>query len=214
MHNLAETLLILILLADLGLLVSMNLRNGIRLAALQGVLFGLFLLSVSDGPPSLRLWLIALAGMGLKGVVFPILLRRAIREAGIPREMEPFVGPVPSVLSGVLLLAVSLRLGAALTPALGAAQPLAVPASLMTLFTGLFLIVSRRKALTQALGYIVLENGIAVFGAAGVAEVPALVELGILLDAFVAVFVMGVAIHHINREFDHIEADRLSSLKG
>lgn len=214
MHVSAETLLILILLADLGLLASLNLANGIRLVALQGILLGVFILFMSDGPPSLRLWLIAGAGIALKGIVFPLLLHRAVREAGVPREIEPFIGPVPSVLAGVLLLAASLRLGAALTPELGLDQPLAVPASLMTLFTGLFLIISRRTALTQALGYIVLENGIAVFGAAGVAEVPALVEFGLLLDAFVAVFVMGVAIHHINREFDHIGADRLESLKG
>ena len=89
------------------------------------------------------------------------------------------------------------------------------PAALFTILVGLFLIVSRRKALNQVLGYLVLENGIYAFGVApGAASVPLLVELGVLLDVFVAVFVMGIAIYHINREFDHIDADQLDRLKG
>jgi len=68
--------------------------------------------------------------------------------------------------------------------------------------------------LTQVLGYLVLENGIYVFGASIATIQPVLVELGILLDAFVAVFVMGIAIYHINREFEHTDVDRLNRLKG
>jgi hydrogenase-4 component E len=58
-----------------------------------------------------------------------------------------------------------------------------------------------------------LENGIFIFGLALVEEIPFAVELGILLDVLVGVFVMGIAIHHINREFDHIDTDLLSTLK-
>jgi hydrogenase-4 component E len=60
----------------------------------------------------------------------------------------------------------------------------------------------------------VFENGIYMFGVFTAGEIPFLVEFGVLLDVCVAVFVMGIAIHHINREFDHIDADQLSSLKG
>jgi hydrogenase-4 component E len=66
----------------------------------------------------------------------------------------------------------------------------------------------------QVLGFLVMENGIYTFGVGIVAEMPFLVELGVLLDAFVAVFVMGIAVYHINREFDHIETNRLDRLKG
>ena len=78
---------------------------------------------------------------------------------------------------------------------------------------GLFLIVSRKTALMQVVGYLVLENGIYIFGMALAQEEPLLVEMGILLDVFVAVFVMGIAIFHISREFDHIDVDQLTSLK-
>ena len=112
------------------------------------------------------------------------------------------------------ILGVSLWLGSKLSVKGLAELPLAAPAAFMTLFTGLFLVVARKKALTQCLGYIVLENGISAFGVATVAEIPALVELGLLLDAFVAVFVMGIAMYHINREFDHMDAHQLDTLKG
>ena len=95
-----------------------------------------------------------------------------------------------------------------------ATSPLIVPVVLFTIMSGLFLIVSRKKALTQVLGYLVLENGIYAFGVALVDQQPMLVELGILLDIFVAGFVMGIAIFHINREFDHIDTDKLSGLRS
>jgi hydrogenase-4 component E len=91
--------------------------------------------------------------------------------------------------------------------------PLLVPAAMFTALTGLFVIVGRRSAIVQALGYLAMENGIAAFGMAIAEQEPLLVEMGTLLDAFVAVFVMGITIFHINREFDSIDAVRLSTLK-
>ena len=81
------------------------------------------------------------------------------------------------------------------------------------ILSGLLVLVTRRIALGQVLGYIALENGIALFGLAVAEQQPLLVELGILLDVFVGVFVMGIAIAHINREFDHIEVDQLAALR-
>jgi hydrogenase-4 component E len=76
------------------------------------------------------------------------------------------------------------------------------------------LTVTRRKTLTQCIGYIVFENGIYIFGMAVAGEIPLLVELGLLLDACVAVLVMGIAIYRISREFDHMDADKLRTLRG
>ena len=72
--------------------------------------------------------------------------------------------------------------------------------------------MSRRKALTQALGFLIFENGITAFGAGMMLEYGLLVELGILLDVFVLVFIMGIAVFRISREFQHIDSDRLNKL--
>jgi hydrogenase-4 component E len=88
-----------------------------------------------------------------------------------------------------------------------------LPCALFTTLTGLMMIVSRKNALTQVAGYLVMENGVYAFGAALAVEEPLLVEMGVLLDVFVAVFVMGITVYQISREFDHIDTDRLSELK-
>ena len=100
-----------------------------------------------------------------------------------------------------------------LPPAVPVVSRLALPVAVATLLSGLFVIVTRRQALMQVLGYLVLENGIFVFGLALAHEEPLLVEMGILLDIFVAVFVMGIAVFHISREFEHIDVEKLSELR-
>ncbi|HEX2970775.1 MAG TPA: NADH-quinone oxidoreductase subunit K [Tepidisphaeraceae bacterium] len=73
--------------------------------------------------------------------------------------------------------------------------------------------ISRTKAITQVIGYLVLENGIFLFGLTLVRQMPILVELGILLDVFVGVFVMAIVVYHIRRTFDHMDTDELDQLK-
>jgi len=214
MESLVDLILIGLVISDMALLATSRVAGCIRVAAVQGVLLGLLTPLLQAEALSPRLLALAGIGMLLKGGVFPHLLTRAGKEAGAQREIEPFVGYIGSVLLAVAMLVAAVWLGARLPLRTQAGQSLVVPAAFMTMFTGLFLIVARRTALTQAVGFLVTENGIYAFGVATVGEIPALVELGVLLDAFVAVFVMGIAIYHINREFDHIDADQLSTLKG
>jgi hydrogenase-4 component E len=140
-------------------------------------------------------------------------LWRALRGAEIRREVEPFVGFTASVLLGLAMLALTLWIGARLPLPEPPASPLLVPVALFTMLVGLFLTIGRRKAISQVLGYLVLENGIVAFGIALSHEAPLSVELGVLLDVFVAVLVMGIIIHNIREEFDHIDTDRLAILK-
>ena len=103
--------------------------------------------------------------------------------------------------------------GAAAAVAGGAHSSVLVAVALFSILVGLFLIVARKKAISQVLGFLVMENGIYTFGVALVRESPLLVELGVMLDVFVAVFVMGIAMFHISREFDHIDTHELTTLK-
>ena len=207
-----DTILIGIVLTSFVLLGSSRIGTCIRVAALQGILLGLLTLATSAGP-SLRAPLLALASAGLKGVVFPWLLSRALRDAHVRREVEPFVGYNLSLLIGTAALAASLWLAARLPRPNPEVSSLVVPVALFTILAGLVLIVSRLKALMQVVGYLVLENGIYAFGVGLVEETPMLVELGVLLDLLVAVFVMGIAVFHISREFDHIDTGQLTALR-
>jgi len=146
--------------------------------------------------------------------VFPRLLSAALRESNTNREVQPFVGYVGSLMIGVLLLVFSFWIDSKVQFPVVGAQHLFVPVALFLFLSGLFVIVARRTAVNQVLGYLVMENGIYSLGFGVVRETPILVELGVLLDVFVAVFVMGIAIYRISREFDHIDSDQLRSLKG
>lgn len=210
---LLDTLMVLLVFTNLRLLGLSRLHASIRTVAAQGVLLGVTALLANAGHLTPRYLAIGLIGIGLKGVVFPWLLFRALRGAKIRREVEPFVGYVPSVLVGVGAFLVSLWVAARLPLPVAAASDLLVPTSLSILFVGLFLVVSRKKALSQALGYLVFENGIYAFGVGIAYQAPVLVEMGILLDVFVGVFVMGITMFHIRREFDSIDTTRLAALR-
>ncbi len=208
-----EILLVTVALPCFVYLGTSRIRTWIGFLALQGFALGILPLAVEAHHLTLRVILLALATMILKGIVLPRMLDRAMVGADVPREVEPFVGFNLSLLAGLAFLGGSFWLAARLPLPGFAHASTAVAVAFFNILTGLFLIVTRRKALTQVLGYIVLENGIYVFGVSLALQTPLLVEIGILLDVFVAVFVMGIMIFHISRTFDHIDTDRLSALK-
>jgi hydrogenase-4 component E len=208
-----DTVLVSLALTSVLLLGSSRLTRCIRIVAFQGVLLGALTVTAHAGNISLRVAFLAVAITSLKGLVFPWLLSRVLRSADVRREVEPLVSYITSLLAGTAALAFSFWLSARLPLPLPPRSSLVVPVALFTTLSGLFLIVSRRTALIQVLAYLVLENGIYTFGVGVVEGTPMVVELGILLDVFVAVFVMGIAIFHISREFDHIDAEQLSALR-
>jgi hydrogenase-4 component E len=214
MDRLTDALLVILVLTTFKLLASGRIGACVRAVATQGVVLGLLTLATHRGTLSLHVAAVACASMALKGLAFPWLLSRALREADVRREIEPYVGYTLSILSGLFVLGVSLWVGARLRLPSESFSTLALPTALFTILAGLFVVVARRTAVMQVLGFLVLENGIYSFGVWQVGDMPLLVELGVLLDLFVAVFVMGITIYHINREFEHIDTDRLDSLRG
>jgi len=214
MQSNIELILIVIILTDILVLGVSMLKNCIYIVALQGVVLGISTVIIQQHTLTFRLILIAAASIILKGIVFPYLLKRAIKDSGIKRELEPVVGNIFSILLGIILFVISLKIGNRIFFTQVTLDALVVPTALFTMFTGLYLLIMRKKAITQVLGYLILENGIYLFGVAAVSEIPVLIEVGLLLDVFVAVFVMGIAVYQINREFNHIDTDKLDILKG
>ena len=214
MLPLLETIHAVGLLSCFALLGTSRIGACIRWLSFQGIVFGLVPLVMHHGGLSWREALLAGVDIALKGIAFPVLLLRLRARADTSREVQPFVSFVASVLFGIVALGMSVWLALGMSPALRQAPFVMLDSSIFLILVGLFLIISRRNALMQVIGYLVLENGIFVFGVITVVGTPLLVELGVLLDAFVGVFVMGIAVYHINREFGSIEVDRLAALKG
>jgi len=212
MNIYADFLIIFILLINLIILSSSRIRVCIKLMAVQGVLVALTPFIIPHSVAT-EVVIASVLNIILKGMVFPWLLFRALQDANIRKEVEPVGGYPFSLLLGVAFFVMSFWLDSRLVYSKPVFSNLAVPVAFSTFLTGVFIIVSRMKALTQIIGYLILENGIYFFGSILLGEQPLLVELAVLLDVFVAVFVMGIAVFHINREFDHIDTHKLSELK-
>jgi len=210
MHSAAQLILLLVVLSDLAILGTTRLSSCIRGLAAQGVLLGLLPLLIASRL-SVHAVGLAVGTVIVKAVVLPWFLAWAIREAAVRREVEPLVGFIASQLLGALAVALAFAIASRL-PLPTVQQPLLVPVSLATLMIGFIVLTTRRKALTQVVGYLILENGIYLFGLTQTERVPFLIELGVLLDVFVGVFIMGIVVFHINREFDSLDATRLTEL--
>lgn len=205
----SELLLLVVVLTDFAVLGLSRLSACIRAIAFQGLLLGLLPLVLS--PLAAHSVVLALGVILVKAIVLPWFLRWAIREASIRREVEPLLGYIPSMVLGGAALGVAFAVAARL-PA-GPHGGLLIPVALLTLILGLVVLITRAKAVTQVVGYLMLENGVYLFGLTQASRVPFLVEIGVLLDVFVGVFIMGIVVFHINREFDSISADRLAELR-
>jgi hydrogenase-4 component E len=212
MTDLIDVAIALVILSNLSLLGSSRLLACIRILALQGILLGLLPLFFHADDLSLRVVLQVAASTLSKGVVFPWLLTRAVRGADERREVVPVVGYTSSLLIGGALLGLALWLGWRPPLPGGNESEVLVAVALNTTMVGFFLIIARRMAITQVLGYLAMENGITTFGLVFAEKEPLLVEMGIFLDAFMAVFVMGLMVYNINREFHHLDTERLSKL--
>ena len=208
----ADALLILTVVVSLFMLGTSSIKAIIRASALQGVLLALLPVLVR-GHLEAHALAIGLASLGLKSFLIPSLLMTAMRRAGVNREVEPLISYGWSVFLGGLLIAMSFAFARRLTLPLGEHSSLLVPCAFSTLLVGLLILVSRTKAITQVAGYVVLENGIFMFGLALVKELPFLVELGVLLDVLVGVFIMGLVIHRISATFDHIDTHAMTTLR-
>ncbi|MGA2499815.1 MAG: hydrogenase [Tepidisphaeraceae bacterium] len=207
-----NALLVVILLVNLFLLGTSRIHAMVQGAALHGVLLSAIPI-LMHGHLTLLAVLTALATVTLKGTVIPQMLLKALRDAQVKREIEPVIGLVPTMLLGALGTAVSIAFASRLPLVRGHAELLIVPAAFSTVLAGFLLLTTRIKAITQVIGYLILENGIYIFGMLLLDAMPFLVELGILLDLFVGIFVVTIIIHHINREFSSLDTRLLSSLK-
>ncbi len=213
MTSAIQLVLILVVVLDLAMLVSSRLRAVIRLAAFQGALLAAVPLLLSRHVELGHVLALSISALLVKGLAIPVLLSWAIREAQLRREVEPLLGYVPSLLLGAVGIGLAFALAGALPLPTPTAHADLVPTALGTLFTGLLLAVARRKAVLQVIGFLVMENGVFAFGLLLSDFMPMMVEAALLLDLLAAVFVMGLVMFHINREFSSLDTEKLSALK-
>ncbi len=216
MKNVNDILMVVILLSVLLSLASNRLLSLVKIMAVQGVMVSLLPLLLehhsSMGSGGLIFFQVMIL---IKGVLIPGLLYVALKRMSIHREIEPIIGYHASLFAGLIIILLSVFITDKLHLSLPVGHDLLLTTAITTISVGFFLMMSRRKAITQVIGYLMLENGIYLVGTALTkhSHTMYVVEFGVLLDLLVGVMVMGIIMHNINHAFDDIDTDLLNRLK-
>lgn len=212
--KLANLLAFVALGATILLIVRSSLIGQVRMFAAQSFVLALLAALAAAFTQSVELFGVALALVIVKGILIPRVLNRAVANIGLQRVAAPYLStPVALTICGALVVIAFY----VMTPIV-ASNPLptasAIPLAFAGVLIGLFVMVNRRRALTQILGFLTLENSIFLLALLATYGVPFIVEVGIFLDVLVAVLIMEVFVYRIKENFDTLDVGQMGELKG
>jgi hydrogenase-4 component E len=151
--------------------------------------------------------------IALKGIGIPLLLRRMARRFGTERELAPYVNTATSLLVGGLLVLLAYIVMRPIVQLSHLPTRAGMPLAMGLVFVSLFVIVSRKKALTQVIGFLMLENGIALLAVLGTHGIPLIVEIGVFLDVLMGFLVMQIFVYQIHATFESLDVEQLNRLR-
>ena len=202
-----------LLLSGVLMLWRRELAAIVRLLVVQGVLLAALAVLLGVREHSVELYLVAVGVLVLKAVVLPGVLHRVLRDSGDVREAEPPVNVTASLLAAALLTLVAYAVSRPLVALAPSATTRALPVGLAVVFLGFFVLVTRRHALSQVVGFLLLDNGIAATAFLATSGVPVVVELGGSLDLLLLVLVLQVLAARMRVTFGRTDMDELSELR-
>jgi hydrogenase-4 component E len=210
-----------LILSAAGMLVSAYLMVGqkalfttIRLYGLQSLLLAIVAttMAVSESRP--ELFVTAALTVALKTILIPWFLMRTVDRIGIHREIEPFLNVPVSLLVCLGLTVVGYRVSTGFEEGAQQVTHHLIGVALSLLLIGLFLMVTRKKAITQILALLTVENAVFLVAVGVTTGMPLIVEFGIAFDVILAVLVLGILVQRIVGRFESMDVSRLSNLKG
>jgi hydrogenase-4 component E len=211
MISLVDTLFSLVLLSVLFALGSSRIMSLIKVASFQGVIVSIAPIFLHPNATRGTI-LFCLIMMIIRGIIIPGCLVFAVRKIAVKREIEPLIGYHASLFVGLLIIIFSIYISGKFTIPLENSVRLALTSAITVLIAGMFLLMSRRKAITMLIGYLMLENGIYLMGTSFSDLSYHLIEFGMLLDVLAGVMIMGIVLYNIKRTFDDIDTTLLRNL--
>jgi len=160
-----------------------------------------------------HLYLTAAIALIFKGVVIPVALHRLIRRMGIHREVETVGGVGPTMLIGLALVALAISVMLPVTAAAGTLAREDLAFALSVVLLGLLMMITRRNAVSQVVGFMSLENGL-VLAATGAKGMPLVVEISVAFSILIAFIVIGIFLFRIRERFDTVDVGALDSFRG
>ena len=206
-----DILLIIFAISLLFMSIANRIFTYLNILILQGfILFGVTLLTLSE-INTVNLVLILLETIVFKAIAVPLFLKKIVKRNNITREAEPYVPNFVSLIIITLVIVVTIMLSSQIKdPNL---DKTIFVVSLSNLFAGLYLIVSRKKIITHVIAYLVIENGVFILSLAVGNEMPMLVNLGIMLDIFASVLILGIFLNKIGDVLTDPDVSQLRNLK-
>ena len=212
----SNALLALTLLSVLLSLASHRLVALVKIMAFQGIVVSLIPLFIEQHMTMGSILMLQVMIL-IKGFLIPGFIYVAVKKIKIRREIEPIIGYHASLFTGLIFILVSAFIADQIhaSQSLPGEHVLLMITAITTLASGLFLLMARHKAITQVIGYLMMENGIYLFGTALAKQTHTqyIVEFGVLLDLLVGIMIMGIVLNNINSTFDDVDTALLGQLK-
>lgn len=206
-----HVLLITFLITLFYMAIANRLMTYIKVLAFQGILLFFVVFIQLTEINTFNLVLILLETIVFKSLAVPIFLTYLLRRNQITREAEPFVPNFVSLVITTLIVVITILISSSIEDT--HVDKIFFVVALSTLFFGLYLIATRRKIITHVMGYMVIENGVFVLSLAIGNEMPMLVNLGIMLDIFASVLILGILFNKIGDVFKDVDVEQLNNLK-
>lgn len=206
-----NVLLITFIITLFYISIANRMLTYLKVLAFQGVLlFVVVFIQLNEINP-VNLALILLETIVFKSIAVPLFMAYVLKRNNITREAEPYLPNFVSLIITTFIVVVTILLANSVKD--DHLEKIFFVVALSSLFMGLYFIATRRKIITHVIGYLIIENGVFVLSLAVGNEMPMLVNLGIMLDIFASVLILGIFLNKIGDVFKDVDVDQLSSLK-
>ncbi len=192
---------------------STRVESYIKTLSFQGVLLFLIVLGNHTWTDYISLAFLAAETLVFKAIIIPVFMTRIVRKNGIFREVEPYIPYFYSLIFTSIMFAAGIFISFWVIDQMQSLRPVYFGVAVSVIISGMFLIMTRKKLITHVMCYIMMENGIFLLTLSVIKEMPMIVNLGVLLDIFAAVFILGLFATKINEAFDEMDVKSLSELK-
>lgn len=203
----------LILLTAFGLLVQRRMYALLHLFAWQGLFLSVSTAIVGFVAKSHHLYISSLLTLTIKVVLLPYILHTLIRKLKIHKEVESIVNVPTTMLIGIALVIFSYHLTAPIRELSTLVTRSTLAVALATVLLGFLMMITRKHAVTQIIGFLAMENGLLFAATSATYGMPLVVELGVALDLLIAAFIFGIFFFHISTTFDSLDVDQMARLK-
>jgi hydrogenase-4 component E len=203
----------LLLLLAFAMLTQRRVLSLIKLFAAQGFVLALSTLVVGYTTGQADLYVSAAITFGLKVVLLPWFLHWLIRKLNVQWDIETVINIPVQLLAGIVLVIFAFNLAAPISQIAGTITRSTLGIAMASILLSFLMMIARRKAVSQVVGFLAMENGLFFAATSTTYGMPMVVELGILFDVLVATLIFGVFFFHIRETFESLDIHHLEKLK-